>query len=147
MLLRQPIYRERTFFRNLKSKTVENNRVLQGSGAMDLYNGELFKKRAFNLLTMRDLDFLIEVYRLKDNPAYQGRYLYRFIPVGTTYNPFNREPDFLFKGSLKAGYSLPIDYPVKSYFIEICLRCPPGFYTACLCRWGSVEGFNATNGT
>jgi hypothetical protein len=64
-------------------------------------------------------DFFIEVYRL-NLPGNFGEmvYLYRFIPVGTTFNAFSRIPDFSFKGKLKPGHTLGIDAPVRSCTIK-----------------------------
>lgn len=62
-----------------------------------------------------EIDFVIEVYRLPGNyPFQQWSYLFRFIPVGTTYNKFSKEPDYVFHGRMKPRYRLGLDSPVLS---------------------------------
>jgi hypothetical protein len=64
----------------------------------------------------RELDFVIEVYRMQGSYPFQRlAYRFRFIPVGTTVETWDRPPDFLFNGYLKAGHSLPLDSSVLTY--------------------------------
>lgn len=64
-------------------------------------------------------DFFIEVYRLQGSELQKVGYMYRLIPVGTTFNKFNRDPDFVFKVTCKQGYRLRLDHPITSYFIYL----------------------------
>lgn len=66
---------------------------------------------------MRDIDFVIEVYRVYD--FMEGITLYyRFIPVGTTVSTFHRPPDFVWGGKLKPGNSLGLDHPCVTWLVD-----------------------------
>ena len=59
------------------------------------------------------LNFVIEVYRLHDFPDGRVNFFYRCIPTGSTFTVLHRNPDFIWKGRFKPGYSLGLDYPVQ----------------------------------
>lgn len=67
---------------------------------------------------MESIDFVIEVYKFLPDKETSHRYLYRFIPVGTTFTVLAVDPVFCFKGKFHKGVSLPLDSPVKSYTID-----------------------------
>jgi hypothetical protein len=66
-------------------------------------------------MTIPHVDLFIEVHRLQDYPAHS--YLFREIPVGTTFNAFNREPTFMWRVRLQPGFALQLDHPVSSYIM------------------------------
>ncbi len=64
---------------------------------------------------MHNLSCVIEVYRLQDTPGHS--YLFREIPIGTTFSAFDRQPDFIWKYRLRYKFrsALVLDHPVSSY--------------------------------
>lgn len=64
-------------------------------------------------------DLFIEVYRLRGQADDVNlTYLFREIPVGTTFNKFERDPEFIFKVTFKPPFKLGIDFPVQSYYMS-----------------------------
>jgi hypothetical protein len=59
------------------------------------------------------IDFVVEVYAM---PWIYG-YYFRCIPVGTTVTETKEEPVFVFKGTFKNGFALPLDALVYEYDI------------------------------